>query len=604
MRTFILGALAGVALCAAPDLIGDIAGAGGAVAHAAAVAGGGLGAGAPPSFNAGGESLADAADDESLADAAGAESLAGAAADDQSLADADDESLAGAAAVDASSEQAALAVGTRSGASAGDGVAAGTRTDVATGAGDGPVAAAALVRALVPGAHPVPAAEARLLSIGAGARSRQVRQLNPARAWYSHGGGMGEAPSMLTDRQWLRILFAVDPTAFREVFSESRSAGDYMKTMENNPVMAAYSYHRIKTLALAGGDAASSAARLHAAFELDCFFHPDATAENPMVDEMLVAHGIGAKHLRREAKGENTYHDVAAIRVTEFGGVPLAQWRTMFVRALRLARGAPDAGSATATWGDFYAEYHHGLAAGQRRAFKAVLDIKTGGVDGAFLRSVVTALNTHDVLVEAVGSFNDAQVIGQGLEDVPQRAHGEAVVCKPVLFFHGLYGWGLLGKKELLNRCYENDLAGVKYAAFNLGFLLEYPLTQFGVMPAAGPYKDARLSVSTKDLDRLRQCQEKHGVSFGGYVQEYDTSIYSLRLLAGAVNGLPELFPLGFAWGGFDDVWFRAMRSTRLNTMTGTATQAFIGKRRVQRSFYDDKKAGSRDLHRYVSEEK
>jgi hypothetical protein len=244
--------------------------------------------------------------------------------------------------------------------------------------------------------------------------------------------------------------------------------------------------------------------------------------------------------------------------VTEFGGVPLAQWRTMFVRALRLARGAPDAGSATATWGDFYAEYHHGLAAGQRRAFKAVLDIKTGGVDGAFLRSVVTALNAHDVLVEAVGSFNDAQIIGQGLEDVPQRAHGEAVVCKPVLFFHGLfacslylfyfilfyfiflfvlnsyllvncivdridralgcdscidfcviflksnptanrnftkrsflhrYGWGLLGKKELLNRCYENDLAGVKYAAFNLGFLLEYPLTQFGVMPAAGPYK-------------------------------------------------------------------------------------------------------------------
>jgi hypothetical protein len=113
--------------------------------------------------------------------------------------------------------------------------------------------------------------------------------------------------SMLTDRQWLRILFAVDPTAFREVFSESRSAGDYMKTMENNPVMAAYSYHRIKTLALAGGGAASSAARLHAAFELDCFFHPDATAENPMVDEMLVAHGIGATHLRREAKGENTY---------------------------------------------------------------------------------------------------------------------------------------------------------------------------------------------------------------------------------------------------------------------------------------------------------
>jgi hypothetical protein len=32
--------------------------------------------------------------------------------------------------------------------------------------------------------------------------------------------------------------------------------------------------------------------------------------------------------------------------------------------------------------------------------------------------------------------------------------------------------------------------------------------------------QDARLSVSTKDLDRLRQCQEKHGVSFGGYVQE------------------------------------------------------------------------------------
>jgi hypothetical protein len=92
--------------------------------------------------------------------------------------------------------------------------------------------------------------------------------------------------------------------------------------------------------------------------------------------------------------------------------------------------------------------------------------------------------------------------------------------------------------------------------------------------------------------------------ALGRLTRRYDTSIYSLRLLAGAVNGLPELFPLGFAWGGFDDVWFRAMRSTRLNTMTGTATQAFIGKRRVQRSFYDDKKAGSRDLHRYVSEEK
>jgi hypothetical protein len=33
-------------------------------------------------------------------------------------------------------------------------------------------------------------------------------------------------------------------------------------------------------------------------------------------------------------------------------------------------------------------------------------------------------------------------------------------------------------------------------------------------------------------------------------------------------------------------------------------TLRFIGKRRVQRSFYDDKKAGSRDLHRYVTEEK
>lgn len=402
---------------------------------------------------------------------------------------------------------------------------------------------------------------------------------------------MGEAPTMLSDAKWKRILKTVDPTAYAETFEEKREAGDYMKAMENNPVMAAFAYDRMRR-------ENSDNPRLYQPFEVDCFFHPDATAENPMVDEMLVAHGIGAKHLRREAKGENTYHDVAKIKVTEFGGVTLATWRRSFTRALRLAQGKEDI-EGPVDWETFYASFHHGVE--QKKAFKVVLDIKTGGVDGEFIKSVIRHLNRHDVLVDAIGSFNDAQIIGQGIEDIEQRAHGEEVSAKPILFFHGLYGWDLLGKKELLNRCYYDRLDGVKYVMFNFGFLLEYPVTRFGV-PAKGSYKDTRMSISTKDLDRLQACVDKHGIQIGGYVQEYDINIQALRLISGAVNRLPDLFKLGFAWGGFVNKWYRSMKSTVLDTMTGTATQSFIGKRRIIRALNMNRVSGGAEIYNYADD--
>ena len=416
---------------------------------------------------------------------------------------------------------------------------------------------------------------------------------------YGHGAFMGSAIDLLEDRKWRDILAVLMPDVMAVVIKDyeifrgsarqhSRAAKAaamerIIKAMENNPVCAAYGTDTLEQLDQQAGPGEKDDRVAHVqGMEWDVFLPKDQldafnqlVRRNPenttqlsqhahlMVEDMLIAHGNRNQTIAQGGAGLDQYHNVENTAKTAQGGVRPAAWMDLFGRAILLARGslpralsrrlgddgndiwsrmeseprepAGASGSKAFTFQDkmpfssVIALYKHYYSSGQE--FKVILDIKSLGVTPTLLNYLVRELNTRGVLVQAIGSFNRA--VNEQSELVDQQNIGGTVHQGPtqVIFLHGA---GDLDKSDTTIRDSDHYL-------FNGASLIE----------ASG---DGYV-VKDRYIRLLENKNEEHGgtLQFGIYAQEPDISPSAFRALTEYVNSRPDLFQLGFAWGGPPD---------------------------------------------------
>jgi hypothetical protein len=401
--------------------------------------------------------------------------------------------------------------------------------------------------------------------------------------YYSHGGGMGYAGDMLKNRRWSFIAKYLTREPVAHVWEtpedgEPISTGGIIKAFENNPVVSAFGCFtscKVKSQAKHNGQCDKK-------WEVDLFVHPDATPENPRVDDILVAHGLPL-HLGQEAIGRSSYTQVADTPLSKFGGLKLSEWKNVYTRALTLASTSLKEFSNVPTeftWKQFI-EAYRGLGTSNEYP-TVVLDVKTGMKtlgrhNDALLAAIIRGLNKRGMHVEAVGSFKWDQVKNLKTLVPTQEVHVEGLNKKsydtpvePVLFFHGIEEskklGGVLGKQVL--DAYEQDgAASDQTVMFNGGFLL---VTNHGIKSG-----DGRYSVWDKAVERLERVRKRRNLRVGIYVQEYGIDAEAVDVLVKLVNSKPDLFEIGFAWGGPAGKWY-----SEITKADGTATQAIFGHNR------------------------
>jgi hypothetical protein len=417
--------------------------------------------------------------------------------------------------------------------------------------------------------------------------------------WYGHGGGMGFGPALLDDSTWSSIMRQLMPTEYADCTRKSFSAADTMSHFENNPVGAAYAYESTRVRCGSSGTAQSGCSPdvVTQGFEWDLFLRPDATSSNPMVDDILVAHGVGSKHLRKEQQGISQYYAVKAIKKTEMGGVLLSQWITLFTRALWMARNPSSASSyasRSVSWSDFATAYASGQPAGRSLPMRVVLDVKTGAASLALVRAVIRDLNSKGVIVSGVGSFDRTQIVG--VESVVQSAGSLSNVrALPVIFYHGLrqrsiallFGISALPPQFLDDVDAGNLPRGVG-VAFNAGFLIDYN----AFLP--GSLKRKSYELDTGSVSEIAAAKSRYGLHIGVYVQEPDMDRWALQIIFDAVRQSASTFDLGFAWGGQASKWYTEIEPSLTDATVGTSSQSLLSSRVARVPVTAESAAGSK----------
>lgn len=328
------------------------------------------------------------------------------------------------------------------------------------------------------------------------------------------------------------------------------------------------------------------------------------------MEEILIAHGSGLKHLSKEGKGQNMYQSVKTdLKPTEFGGVVLSVWRDTFTRALMMSRGSdpdmPSVVTATVDWAKFVQAFSQGLPAGT--VPQVVLDLKTGfegtgqaskeqeegkakgRCSPAMVRAIVKKLNEWGVHVIAAGSFKWTQIAV--LSSVEQTVGGKKRDnLRPILFYHSLksnsaartfYAKQLLEEFQASTGPFvSGQTPSELYMMFNGGFLLSYFWSD---VVASDAFKVTINDEYLKMLKALKTLLKSKSVNvhLGFYVQEYDINKNHLELLIGIANANADLFDLGFAWGGSHKFFYTKIAPSPNSARTGLSQQAAFGELQV-----------------------
>ncbi len=420
--------------------------------------------------------------------------------------------------------------------------------------------------------------------------------------FYGHGAFMGAAMALLNDPKWNRILKALMPDVWEETMAALKSGNGANKIIlmfENNPVMAAYGIYRsgrLDTEKVAGRE--DRVANIEA-FEWDAFLPGNVVtafkkARTPqekanlapkLVDDMLIAHGSTMQTVFENKFGLRQYDSVQASAKTAQGGVTPGAWMDIFGRALQIA-GDPDWELKSKEYGnpkrhkrysdvtdkanyltlrnrlpfseviDLYKEMFN------KETFSVVLDVKSRDATPEILQAIVEELNQRGVLVYGVGSFVFGEM--RGLKDVSQSVGGKRRAGpREIKFFH------FAG--DLQNACLNGQIAVGDTAMFNAGSLIGYDRL------AGGKSKKASYEVKQKVIEQLREYKEEYGFQLGVYVQENDIDDRAADIITQLCNENPNIFDLGFAWGGISGETAAEIEPSFTDGTVGTASQHLIG---------------------------
>ncbi len=376
-------------------------------------------------------------------------------------------------------------------------------------------------------------------------------------AFYAHGAFMGAAPAMLADRRWRRILAFLMPDVYSDVRSSLAARSSRLASLipmfENNPVMCAFGLSRM-------GKAAPAAIEWDVYVDSERVARWAATADaterqrlqEDFVDTLVIAHAT-ATDTMQEQIGICQWSDVRATPKSRLGGVPPAAWLDLLTRAIRLSQ-ADDLDGAIATMekeprSDSDEECLKHTFAKPLPAREAValvraltghkhlglmLEIKSFKSTPAMIAALVAELNRRGVHIAGVGSFHAEEI--RGLSKVGQTIDGEELPGpREVVFFH--YAG------DFQQACDADRVPHGVCALFNGASLLDVEVI----------HGQREYTVKESVVDELVAYRTSRNLQLGVYVQEDDTDARAADLLGDLVRRRPDVFDLGFAWGGLSD---------------------------------------------------
>jgi len=308
-----------------------------------------------------------------------------------------------------------------------------------------------------------------------------------------------------------------------------------------------------------------------------------------MVNEMIIAHGTRAQttieNLPSKLLSSRQYENVKKTPKAGQGGVRPGAWMDLFGKALDLA--------ADTNWEKKAKEYtdpvlHPRINSPQDQAadktfknqlpfqqvisaykrvfgkdrFSVLLDIKSRDASPTVLGALVNELNRRGIFVYGVGTFQHHEITG--LSKKEQKVDGHAYAGpKEVKFFH------LAG--NLQNDCLSDKIHPGDTVMFNAGSLISYKI------PLLGKPKTSDYAIKTDVVDQLRIYKKHYGFKLGVYVQENDIDPVAATLVTEVTNRHPDIFDLGFAWGGLGGQAASDIAPSHLHATVGMFGQDTIG---------------------------
>lgn len=374
---------------------------------------------------------------------------------------------------------------------------------------------------------------------------------------YGHGAFMGAAPALIADPKWRRILAYLMPDVYRDVrvaVERGIEVGALIPMFENNPVMCAYG--------VANADHDGNDNHL-VGMEWDVFVdgdlvdafldgHADGRDEvvRRIVDTLVIAHASTTDTVQEQI-GLCQFRDVRRTRKAQLGGVEHAAWLDLFARALRLSE-APDLAAAIGEMSqeprvesdeecrkytfarplparEAIADY---CRVSGRPRFSVVLEIKSLRSTPELLQAMVLDLNRRGIHVAAVGSFLLGEIAGTS---ALRQVVDDAV---------------LPGPREILFMHFAGDLQ----AACDRGLVPVGTSVMFNGASLLGvAKKGSRYSIKTDVIREMADYHQRFDLHLGLYVQENDCDVEAAALLSEIARTWPNIFDLGFAWGGLGD---------------------------------------------------
>jgi hypothetical protein len=387
--------------------------------------------------------------------------------------------------------------------------------------------------------------------------------------FYGHGAFMGAAPRMLKDAKWRSILETLMPDVFEDV-KDITDDSKLIPMMENNPVMGAYGMLATQKLDQRNEAGRSNRIENMQAMEWDVWLDPDviraysvafddatdAALDARLLDTMIIAHGNTKQTVLENTFG-GQYDAVKETRKSALGGARSTAWMDLFGRALQIATSKnPDElmdemrGEKRHTDEDdqsLYQTFEKQMPFDEvvalykkvfdKDSFSVLLDIKSRNAKPWVLRKLILEMNRRGVHVYGVGTFNFSEL--NNLDDIDQQVGGESMGApKGVKFFYGI--------GNLQTACEKKEVFKDDHVMFNAGSILD------SVDWDAEKPDDNDAEIESI-IQKLGEFKTRYEFKLGLYVQEGSTDERAAQKITRFSNQHPEIFDMGFAWGGISN---------------------------------------------------
>jgi len=374
---------------------------------------------------------------------------------------------------------------------------------------------------------------------------------------------------------WSSILQALLPDVHADVtqaLKEGKGMSSIIPMFENSPITAAFSVYRTH---------GNRRDKERWAFEWDVFLSPQMVSSwleheadrelrkkimADILETLLVAHGSPFENALETVVGSHQYASIRHRPKTQHGGLLAIDWMDMFARALSLAAAASmdaeevdevaaqrrikatDESTKHTFAADRRFSFKDSVSAFQRHSglanFAVILDMKhyspaylADNWMPRLLSELIAELNDNDIVVEAIASFDFHKFPSSSSQQSVKGAMHEPPTN--IKMFHHAGGLQQALHAEVPIVC-EGDTV-----MFNAASLIK-----FDEAAETAEALHASLALDEPAIGCLAVYQRLFMLRIGLYVQENDLCADAYELIARMVNANPDIFELGFAWGG------------------------------------------------------